>query len=181
MNYSVKKGDAVQVITGKDKGKTGQVLAVYKEKHRVIVEGVNMISKHTKPRNAQQKGGIVKKEGTIDISNVMLVCPTCGKPTRVGHKIETVDGKEVKCRVCIKCGATIVETKAKTAVKKAKKAVKKSDKDEAKTEDVEVKTQVKKTAVKKAAQKSEVETEVKTTVKKKAPAKTVKESDGGKE
>ena len=115
MNYSIKKGDAVKVISGKDKGKSGQVIAVLKDQHRVVVEGVNIVSKHTKPRNAQQKGGIVKREGSIDVSNVMLVCASCGKPTRVGHKIENNDGKENKVRVCVKCGSVIAENKAKTA------------------------------------------------------------------
>lgn len=180
MNYSIKKGDAVKVISGKDKGKSGQVLAVLKDEHRVIVEGVNIISKHTKPRSAQQKGGIVKREGSIDISNVMLVCASCGKTTRVGHKTENADGKENKVRVCVKCGAVIAENKAKAAVKKAKKTVKKSD-----TKEAENTAPAKKNAPKKktaATEKTnEVKTEVKTTVKKRTAASADKASDGGKE
>lgn len=124
LNLSVKTGDKVVVITGKDAGKQGKVLATSPEKHRVIVEGVNIVAHHNKPRSAQDKGGIVKTEGAIDVSNVMLVCPTCGKATRVGHKV--VDGKTV--RVC-KCGAVLDKKFEKTAKaekteKTAKKAVK---------------------------------------------------------
>ena len=180
MNYSIKKGDAVKVISGKDKGKSGQVIAVLKDQHRVVVEGVNIVSKHTKPRNAQQKGGIVKREGSIDVSNVMLVCASCGKPTRVGHKIENNDGKENKVRVCVKCGSVIAENKAKTAVKKAKKAVKKTDGKEAEaSEPVKKNAPKKKTAA--AEKATEVKTEVKTTVKKRTAADADKTSDGGKE
>ena len=96
---NVKKGDTVVVITGKDAGKKGKVLASLPSKNRVVVEGVNIITKHKKPRSAQDKGGIIKKEGTIDVSNVMILCPACGKATRVKN-IEK-DGK--KYRVC-KCG-----------------------------------------------------------------------------
>lgn len=112
---NVKSGDIVVVITGKDAGKKGKVLAVDVKKGRITVEGVNMISKHQKARKAQEKSQIVKKEGTIDISNVMILCPTCGKPTRVKHTV--VDGKNV--RVC-KCGAALESSKQeKKAVKKA--------------------------------------------------------------
>ena len=112
---NVKSGDIVVVITGKDAGKKGKVLAVDVKNGRITVEGVNMISKHQKARKAQEKSQIVKKEGTIDISNVMILCPTCGKPTRVKHAL--VDGKNV--RVC-KCGAALESSKQeKKAVKKA--------------------------------------------------------------
>lgn len=181
MNYSIKKGDAVKVISGKDKGKSGQVIAVLKDQHRVVVEGVNIVSKHTKPRNAQQKGGIVKREGSIDVSNVMLVCASCGKPTRVGHKIENNDGKENKVRVCVKCGSVIAENKAKTAVKKAKKAVKKTDGKEAETSAEPVKKNAPKKKTSAAENTTEVKTEVKTTVKKRTAADADKTSDGGNE
>ena len=119
-SMNVKTGDNVVVITGKDAGKQGRVLACYPKKGRIVVEGVNIISRHTKPRNAKESGGIIKKEGTIDVSNVMIVCPECGKPTRVKHNL--VDGKNV--RVC-KCGAVLDKKYEKVAKKKATKTTKK--------------------------------------------------------
>ena len=112
---NVKKGDTVVVITGKDAGKKGKVLASYPTKNRVVVEGVNMITKHQKPRSAQDKGGIIKKEGTIEVSNVMVVCPVCGKATRVKHAEK--DGKKV--RVC-KCGESLDKKYSKVAKKTTK-------------------------------------------------------------
>ena len=97
---SVKKGDNVMVITGKDQGKVGKVLKVVPETGRIYVEGVNIISKSKKPRNAQEKGGIIKQEGTIDASNVMHVCAGCGDDVRVKHEVKDVDGKQKSVRVC---------------------------------------------------------------------------------
>ena len=91
---NIKKGDTVYVNAGNDKGKTGKVLAVYPEKDRVIVEGINMVSKHTKPNSKNPQGGIVKQEAGIHISNLQLIDPQSGKPTRVGHKV--VDGKKIR-------------------------------------------------------------------------------------
>ena len=88
----IKKGDNVKVIAGKDKGKEGKVISVDAKKNRVTVEGVNIVTKHTKPSVANQNGGIVQAEGSIDISNVMLVVK--GKATRVGFEIK--DGKKVR-------------------------------------------------------------------------------------
>ena len=102
-SLNVRKGDRVKVITGKDKGKEGKVLRAFPEKQRVVVEGVNMIKKHTRPTQKKPQGGILEIEGTIHVSNVMLVCPNCGEPTRVGHKRE--DG--TRLRVCKKCGKEI--------------------------------------------------------------------------
>lgn len=99
----VKQGDTVEVILGKDKGKKGKVLTAMPKEGRVLVEGVNMISKHTKPRGQGQPGGIIKQEGKIHASNVMLVCRKCGKKTRLAHKI-LKDGSKV--RVCKNCGET---------------------------------------------------------------------------
>ena len=99
----VKKGDTVYVNAGNDKGKTGKVLTVFPEKDRVIVEGVNMVSKHTKPNSKNPQGGIVKQEASIHISNVNLIDPASQKPTRVAHKIE--DGKKI--RVAKKSGEEI--------------------------------------------------------------------------
>jgi len=82
----IKKGDTVKVIAGKDNGKEGKVISVDQKKHRVLVEGVNVVSKHTKPSAANQNGGIIQKEAPIDISNVMYVHN--GKPTRIGFKFE---------------------------------------------------------------------------------------------
>ena len=99
---NVKKGDKVQVLSGKDKGAQGEVLKAFPAEGKVIVEGVAMVKKHQKPNAANQQGGIIEREAKIDVSNVMLVCPTCGKATRVGHATDA-DGKKV--RVCKKCGA----------------------------------------------------------------------------
>ena len=108
----VKSNDQVVVISGKDKGKKGKIIAAFPKTGRVTVEGVNMVTKHQKARNAMQPGGIIKKELPIDASNVMLICPKCGKATRVAHKVTTVtleNGKQDRkmIRVCKKCNADI--------------------------------------------------------------------------
>jgi len=104
-NASIRKGDQVQVITGRDKGKSGRVLAVNPGLRTVTVEHAGMIKRHTRPNPSKNvKGGILEKEGPIQISNVLLVCPACGKHTRVGRK-EMPDGTRV--RVCRRCGTTI--------------------------------------------------------------------------
>ncbi len=99
---NVKKGDKVQVLSGKDKGAIGEVLRAFPAEGKVIVEGVAMVKRHQRPTQANQQGGIVEQEAAIDVSNVMLICPSCGKPTRVGHA-KDAEGKKV--RVCKKCGA----------------------------------------------------------------------------
>ena len=99
----VKKGDKVMVITGKDKGKTGVILAAFPKKDRVLVEGVNIVKKHVKPNQLNPQGGIVSQEATMHVSNVMLMDPKSGEPTCVGDKEE--DGKKV--RVAKKSGAVI--------------------------------------------------------------------------
>ena len=101
--FKIKKGDTVYVNAGNDKGKTGKVLSVLTEKDRVIVEGINLVSKHTKPNTKQPQGGIIKQEAAIHISNVNLIDPASSKPTRVGFKVE--DGKKV--RVAKKSGQEI--------------------------------------------------------------------------
>ena len=108
----VRSKDQVVVIYGKDKGKKGKITAAYPKTGKVVVEGVNMVTKHQKARNAMQPGGIIHKEAPIDASNVMLVCPKCGKAARVSHKVTMVDtengGKKRKMiRVCKKCQAEI--------------------------------------------------------------------------
>ena len=100
----VKTGDTVYILSGKDKKKRGKVLAVSPKEGKVMVEGINIVSKHVKPRKAGEEGGIVKTEGAIYACKVQLVCPKCDKPTRVGHKIDA-DGK--KNRVCKRCGETV--------------------------------------------------------------------------
>ena len=121
----VKKNDAVMVIAGKEKGKSGTVTAVDAANGKVVIDGLNLVSKAVKPRSANQKGGIVKKPAGIDASNVMIICPVCGKATRINYKVENVDGKDVKVRICKKCGAS-VEVKAAKAKSTAKKATKKT-------------------------------------------------------
>jgi large subunit ribosomal protein L24 len=100
----VKKNDTVKVIAGKEKGKEGKILKAYPAKSRVIVEHLNMIKKHTKRRSQGQGGGIIEREGTIHVSNLMLVCPSCKKATRTGIKF-LEDGAKVRC--CKKCGEVV--------------------------------------------------------------------------
>ena len=126
MKVSIKTGDTVLVNSGKDSGKKGKVLAIRKTKNgvRVVVEGVNIITKAKKARSAQEKSELVKVEGTIDVSNVNVVCPACGKPTRVKHQV--VDGKKV--RVC-SCGH-VLDSKYVKDTKSSKKSSKAEDKSE---------------------------------------------------
>ena len=100
---NIKRDDKVVVLSGKDKGKQGKILTADPKAAKVIVEGVNVATKHQKPRKQGEEGGIIKVETPIYASKVQLVCPKCGKATRVGHKI--ADGKKV--RICKKCGAEI--------------------------------------------------------------------------
>jgi len=98
----VKKNDKVKIIQGKDKGKSGKVLRIVPETEKVFVEGANIIKKHTRQKGQNQPGGIIKKEGPINVSNVKVVCPSCGKASRLGFEVK---GKNEKVRVCKKCGA----------------------------------------------------------------------------
>ncbi len=100
---NIKKNDKVVVLSGKDKGKEGKVLEANPSEKKVVVEGINVATCHVKPRKQGEEGGIVRREIPMYASKVMLVCPKCGKATRVGHK--TVEGKNV--RICKKCGETI--------------------------------------------------------------------------
>jgi len=100
---SIKKGDLVVVLSGKDKGKQGKVLEVMPKSSKVIVEKVNVVSRHTKPRRQGEEGGIIQKEAPIYACKVQTVCPKCGKATCIAHKIEG----DKKTRVCKKCGAEI--------------------------------------------------------------------------
>ena len=94
----VKKGDTVIVLSGKDKGKKGKVLEVSPKERKVIVENVNMVTKHVKPRKMGDQGGIVKAEGAMYACKVMLVCPKCGKPTLIAHKILNDGTKQRLCK-----------------------------------------------------------------------------------
>jgi large subunit ribosomal protein L24 len=115
----IKKGDLVQVLAGKDRGKQGRVLDARPRDRRVIVENINIAKRHTKPRPVRDStrmgganiipGGIIEKAVPLDVSNVMLVCPTCRQPTRVGVKVKEVKGETVRVRVCKRdgCGQEI--------------------------------------------------------------------------
>lgn len=100
---NVRKGDTVKVITGKYRDKKGEVKTTIADTHKVVVEGVNVVKKHMKARSAVRQAGIVEIEKPIDISNVMLVCPTCGEAVRVGHRIE--NGEKVRYCKNPSCGA----------------------------------------------------------------------------
>ena len=100
---NIKKDDKVVVLSGKDKGKIGKVISADPKNGKVIVEGVNVATKHQKAKKQGQDGGIIKTETPIYACKVMVVCPKCGKPTRIAHKI--TDGK--KARICKKCGAEL--------------------------------------------------------------------------
>jgi len=100
----VKRGDQVIVLSGKEKGKRGAILSVDPQKGMVVVEGVNMIKRHSKPRRQGETGGIIEREGALRACKVMRVCPKCNKPTRPAHKI-TDNG--VKLAVCKHCGETL--------------------------------------------------------------------------
>ena len=100
INLEIRKDDAVEVVAGEDKGKRGKVLKVFPRGRRVIVEGVNFIKRHTRPTQRDPQGGVQEREASVHISNVMLICPNCGHPTRIGHHF-LEDGTRV--RVCRKC------------------------------------------------------------------------------
>lgn len=96
----IKKGDEVEVIAGKDVGKRGEVLSVDRENDRVMVEGINIVYRHTKPSREMQQGGIIENEAPIHVSNVQLVCPSCGETTRIGADFLD-DGTKVRvCKAC---------------------------------------------------------------------------------
>ena len=101
----VRKNDNVVVVSGKDRGKKGRVLKVFPKRNRLVVEGVNFIKRHTRPNpRANIKGGIVEREASLDASNVQIVCPDCGAPTRIGRQI-LGDGRKV--RICRKCDGAV--------------------------------------------------------------------------
>jgi large subunit ribosomal protein L24 len=104
MGLSIKKNDTVLVITGKEKGKKGRVLSVYPLKDSVLIEKINVIKKHMKPTRKYTQGGIIEKEAPLHLSNVILICPKCSKPTRINNSV-LQDGR--KLRVCKKCREVI--------------------------------------------------------------------------
>ena len=164
MNMSIKKGDNVVVIAGKEKGKTGKVLEVFPKNNRVLVDGVNLVTKHKKARTQQEQSAIIKKTAPIDASNIMVVCGVCGKATRIAHK--EIDGKKV--RVCKKCSASLDKEYVKQTKKEAKKVVASEKKETVKksapkTEKVaEKKVETKKETVKKETAKKEATKTTKT-------------------
>jgi large subunit ribosomal protein L24 len=184
-NLNVKKGDTVVVITGKKgkegiKGKQGKVISVDLAANKVIVDGLRIQKRHTKAKNAKSQAGIIEQSGPIDVSNVMVVCPKCGKPTRVGHAINE-NGEKI--RVCkrkeggVACGGSLdkgykAEKKAKTE-KKAEKTEKAEKVEKAeKTEKTEKTEKAEKTEGKAAKTKKAVRTEktVEETATEKSPA-----------
>ena len=100
----IKRDDTVLVLTGKERGKQGQVREVLIEPQRVVVQGLNMVKRHQRQRSEREPAGISEKEGSIHVSNDKLICRACQKPTRVGHRVR-VDG--VKVRICRKCGEDV--------------------------------------------------------------------------
>lgn len=100
MGLSIKKNDTIVVLAGKEKNKRGRVLSVYPLKEQVLVEKINVIKRHMKPSRKYTQGGIIEKEAPLNVSNVMLICPKCSKPTRIGNTVLQT-GKKV--RVCKKC------------------------------------------------------------------------------
>jgi len=96
----IRKGDRVQVLAGKDRGKTGTVTFAYPAKDKVVVDGLNVAKKHQKPKGGTMQGGIIDKEMPMAVSNVAIICPSCSKPTRIGYRFEP-DGTKV--RICRKC------------------------------------------------------------------------------
>ncbi len=162
----IKKGDNVVVLAGKDKGKKAAVIKAYPADNKVVLEGLNMVTKHVKPRSANQPGGKVEQPAAIDASNVMIICPVCGKATKIAH--EKVDGKNV--RKCKKCGAQLDSKAApvkKATAKKAtaKKSVKKAAEAEIPAVEEAVTTTEEVAPKKKAAPAKKSTTAKKTTAK----------------
>lgn len=124
MKLHVRKGDNVKILTGKDKGKTGRITAVNPDTGRIVVDGSNTIIKHNKAKNAQSQSSILKMAGSIDSSNVQIVCPACAKATRVAKLAADAKSKAKFVRACKKCNASLDVKQDKKVDKKAKKAKK---------------------------------------------------------
>ena len=104
MGFKIRKGDKVRIIAGEERGKEGKVLALFTKDKRLLVQGLNFVKKHTRPRGEGRPSGIIEKEAPLAIPNVMLICPRCNQPTRVGYQVVE---KGKKLRVCKKCRETI--------------------------------------------------------------------------
>ncbi len=106
---NIKKGDKVKILAGKDNGKTGKVLQVFSTRRKASIEGLNLLIKHMRPRRQGEKGQRIEFPAPMDVSNMILVCPKCGKPSRTRHKTVKSEktGKQKKYRVCVKCKQTI--------------------------------------------------------------------------
>ena len=105
----IRKGDMVQVRTGKDRGKRGEVMRAIPKTDKVIVDGVNQVKKHQRATRATMQGGIIDKDMPLPVANVSIVCPNCG-PTRIGYRFDSIDGKQdrgTKKRICRKCGGDL--------------------------------------------------------------------------
>lgn len=100
----IRKNDSVMVIAGKERGKTGKILRVLPEKRTVLIERINLMKRHSRPRGPQQPGGIVEKEAPIEASNIMIMCDKCNAPVRIGRK-RLADGEKI--RVCRRCGEAL--------------------------------------------------------------------------
>ncbi len=150
----IKKNDKVVVIAGKDKAKTGKVISVSPKAGTVTVDGINIHKKHKKGRSAQDVSGIIDKIAPIDASNVMVVCPSCDKPSRVTFKTDEATGKKV--RVCKKCGSVLDKGKEVKEVKASqKKTAKKKTEAGADAPKAEVKKAPRKTVKKKETESAE--------------------------
>lgn len=120
-SMNVRSGDTVEIIAGNDCGKRGKVIVADPKTGRVVVEGLNLVTKHKKPRSAQEQGGKISQERAVDVSNVALVCPKCGKTTREAHVLAEDGKKYLRCCKNKKCGAVIDAKEEKKAAKKATK------------------------------------------------------------
>lgn len=104
----IRKNDQVVVIAGNDRGKSGKVLKIYPDTNRVVVEGINFIKRHTRPTQTNPQGGIVEREGSINASNLMVICPKCGEGVRTrSMELTGSDGKMRHVRACVKCGEMV--------------------------------------------------------------------------
>ncbi len=110
---NIKKGDTVLLLTGKDRGKQGTVSRSLPQVEKIVVEGLNMVKKHVKPQGQTRQGGVIDKAMPIHVSNTMLICSECSKPTRVAHERRVINDKERTVRVCKKCHKVIEERSAK--------------------------------------------------------------------
>lgn len=106
-SLKLKKNDIISVIAGKDKGKTGKVLKILPERNRAIVENINLMTRHLRPRKSGEKGQKIKTPASINLSNLQLLCPKCNKATRVGYRIFEENNKKKKTRFCKKCKQNI--------------------------------------------------------------------------